>query len=107
LPGLADELARVIEAIRDSLAAGGAEASPRTPISDSTEAVRLLKQLKQMLADDDGAALDYLLDARERVEGVISDADLNALQKAVRDFDFTAALDCLSGIAQRHKFALE
>jgi two-component system sensor histidine kinase/response regulator len=107
LPGLAAELARVIEAIRNSLAAGGAETSQRTSISDSTEAVRLLKQLKQMLADDDGAALDYLLDARERVEGVISGADLNALQKAVRDFDFTAALDCLVGIAQRHKFALE
>ena len=107
LPNLAAELTRVIEAIRNSLAAGGAEASPRTSISGSTEAVILLKQLKQMMEDDDGAALDYLLDVRERVEGVISDADLNALQKAVRDFDFTAALDCLTGIAQRHKFSLE
>ena len=107
LPNLAAELARLIEAIRNSLATGSAEASPRTSISGSTEAVILLKQLKQMLEDDDGAALDYLLDVRERVEGAISDADLNALQKAVRDFDFTAALDCLTGIAQRHKFSLE
>ena len=107
LPGLAAELARVIEAIRNSLAAGGAEAAPRTSVSDSAETVKLLKQLKKMLADDDGAALDFLLEAGERVEGIISDADLNALQKAVRDFDFTAALDCLAGIAQRHNFSLE
>ena len=40
LPVLAAELARVIEAIRNSLAAGSAEASPRASVSDSTEAVR-------------------------------------------------------------------
>jgi two-component system sensor histidine kinase/response regulator len=66
-----------------------------------------LKHLKQLLADDDGAALDQLLDARERFEGILSDADLNSLERAVRDFDFTAALDRLADIAQRHKFSLE
>jgi two-component system sensor histidine kinase/response regulator len=60
-----------------------------------------------LLTDDDGAALDFLLEARERVDGIVSDDDLNALQKAVSDFDCTAALDCLSGIAQRHKLSLE
>jgi two-component system sensor histidine kinase/response regulator len=60
-----------------------------------------------LLADDDGAALDQLLDARERLEGILSDADLNTLERAVRDFDFTTALDCLADIAQRHKFSLE
>ena len=106
LSGLAVELGRMMEAIRSSLAAGAGAAS-RTSVSDSAETVTLLKQLKQMLANDDGAALDFLLEAGERVEGVISDADLNALQKAVRDFDFTAALDCLGGIAQHHNFSLE
>jgi two-component system sensor histidine kinase/response regulator len=69
--------------------------------------VTLLKHLKQLLADDDGAALDFLLQTRERIDGIISDADLNALQQAVSDFDFPVALDCLTGIAQRHKFSLE
>jgi two-component system sensor histidine kinase/response regulator len=60
-----------------------------------------------LLADDDGAALDQLLDARERFEGILSDAELNTLERAVRDFDFTAALVRLADIAQRHKFSLE
>jgi hypothetical protein len=87
--------------------AGAAEAPSRTSVSDLAATATLLKQLKKMLEDDDGAALDFLLEAGERAQGIISDADLIALQKAVRDFDFTAALDCLAGIAQRHNFSLE
>jgi two-component system sensor histidine kinase/response regulator len=107
LSGIAPELARLMEAIRNFLAAGAADVPPRTSVLDSAETVRFLKQLKQMLADDDGAALDYLLQARERVGGVISEGDLDTLQKAVGDFDFTTALDCLTGVAQRHNFSLE
>jgi two-component system sensor histidine kinase/response regulator len=107
LSGIAPELARLMEAIRNFLAAGATDAPLRTSISDSTETVRLLRHLKQMLADDDGAALDYLLQARERIGGAISEADLDSLQKAVGDFDFTAALDRLTGIAQHHNLSLE
>jgi HPt (histidine-containing phosphotransfer) domain-containing protein len=107
LPGLAIELARTIEAIRNSPAADTVDLHRRIVASDSTEAVTLLKRLKQLLADDDGAALDYLLEARERLEGILSDTDLSTLEKAVRDFEFIAALDCLTGIARRHKFPLE
>jgi HPt (histidine-containing phosphotransfer) domain-containing protein len=107
LSGVASELARLMAAIRSSLAAGAADVPPRTPGSDSAETATLLKHLKQMLADDDGAALDYLLQARDRIGGAISEADLDSLQKAVGDFDFTAALDRLTGIAQRHNFSLE
>ena len=107
LPGLAVELARTTEAIRNSLTTDTVDSRARVPVSDLTETVRLLKHLKQLLLDDDGAALDYLLEARERIEGSLSDADLNTLEKAVRDFDFTAALDSLANIAQRHKFSLE
>jgi len=107
LPRLSIELARTMEAIRNSLAADSVEARPPPVALDPTETIALLKHLKQLLAGDDGAALDQLLDARERFEGILSDADLNALERAVRDFDFTAALDCLADIAQRHKFSLE
>lgn len=108
--GLSDvtsELARLMAAIRSSLAAGAADAPPRTPGSDSMETVTLLKHLKQMLEDDDGAALDYLLQARDRIGGAISEADLDSLQKVASDFDFSAALECLTGIAQRYNFSLE
>jgi two-component system sensor histidine kinase/response regulator len=107
LSGTALELARLVEAIRNFLAAGTTDAPLRTSISDSAETVKLLRHLKQMLADDDGAALDYLLQARERIGGAISEADLDSLQKAVGDFDFAAALDRLTGIAQHHNLSLE
>ena len=107
LSGLAVELAHVVEAISNSLGTRTAEIPPRASASDLTETVALLKQTKQLLADDDGAALDFLLEARPRIDGIISDTDLNALQNAVSDFDFAAALDYLNGIAQRNKLSLE
>jgi two-component system sensor histidine kinase/response regulator len=107
LPDLATELARTTEAIRNSLAADTSDSSPRAVVADSTEAVTLLKQLKQLLAEDDGAALDHLLDSREHLEGILSDVELDTLEKPVRDFDFPVALECLAGIAQRHQFSLE
>jgi two-component system, sensor histidine kinase and response regulator len=107
LPRLSIELARTMEAIRNSLAADSADRRPSPAASDPTETIALLKRLKLLLADDDGAALDHLLDARERFERVLSDADLNSLERAVRDFDFTTALACLADIAKRHKFSLE
>jgi two-component system, sensor histidine kinase and response regulator len=107
LSTLAAELARSIDAIRNSLAASAAEAPLRAAASDSVETARLLKHLKQMLADDDGAALDYLLEVRDRIEGTISEADLDSLQKPVGDFDFTAALICLAGIARRYNLSPE
>jgi two-component system sensor histidine kinase/response regulator len=107
LSGLAPELARLMEAIRNFLAASATDAPLRTSISDPAETVTLLRHLKQMLADDEGAALSYLLEARERIGGVISEADLDSLEKVAGDFDFPAALECLAGIAQRYNFSLE
>jgi two-component system, sensor histidine kinase and response regulator len=107
LSSFAPELARLMEAIRNFLVAGATEAPPLTSTSDSTETVTLLSDLKQMLANDDGAALDYLLEARDRIGRAISKSDLDSLHKAVADFDFPMALDCITGIAQRHNFSLE
>jgi two-component system sensor histidine kinase/response regulator len=107
LSGISVELARVIEAIRKSLTTRATEAPRRVFAPDLTETLTLLKQIRQLLVNDDGAALDFLLEARERIDGRISDAELNALQQAVSDFDFAAALDCLTGIAQRNKLSLE
>jgi len=107
LPRLSIELARTMEAIRNSLAADSIDPRPLLVAFDRTETIARLKHLKQLLADDDGAALEQLLDARERFQGTLSDAELNTLERAVRNFDFTAALDCLADIAQRHTFSLE
>jgi two-component system, sensor histidine kinase and response regulator len=107
LSRMAQEVARLMEAIRNFLAAGAEDAPPRTSIVDPAETVMLLRRLKRMLTDDDGAALDYLLEARDQMGGAISEIDLDSLHKAVADFDFPAALDCLTGIAQRHNLCLE
>jgi two-component system sensor histidine kinase/response regulator len=107
LPRLSGELARTMEAIRNSLAVDSVDPRPPPVAFDPMETIALLKHLKRLLADDDGAALDQLLDARERFEGILSRAELNTLERAVRDFDYTAALDCLADIAQSHKFSLE
>jgi two-component system, sensor histidine kinase and response regulator len=107
LSGLDVELTRVIESIRNSLAVRPIGTLPRVVAPDLTETVTLLKQIKQLLANDDGTALDFLLEARERIDGIISEADLNALQQEVSAFDFEAALECLTGIARRNKFSLE
>jgi HPt (histidine-containing phosphotransfer) domain-containing protein len=106
LSSIAAELARLMEGIRNFLAAS-ATGPPPTSISDSAETVTLLRHLKQLLADDDGAALDYLLEVRDRIGGTISETELDSLHKAVADFDFPSALDCLTGIAQRHNLSLE
>jgi two-component system sensor histidine kinase/response regulator len=107
LPRLSIELARTTEAIRNSLAADSENLRLLPVAFDPTETIALLKHLKHLLADDDGAALEQLLDTRERLEGILSDAELNILEGAVRDFNFTAALDCLADIERRHKFSLE
>ena len=107
LTGIAPELAKLVEAICNFLAAGAADAPSRVPISDPAEAAALLRRLKQMLVDDDGAALDYLLETRDRIGSAVSEADLDTLQRAVADFDFPAALGCLTGIAQRHNISVE
>ncbi|MGA8324428.1 MAG: response regulator [Xanthobacteraceae bacterium] len=107
LSGLDVELTRVIEEIRNSLAARTMETPPRVVAADLTETVRLLKHIRQLLANDDGTVLDFFLEARERIDGIISETDLNALQQEVSAFDFGAALDCLTGIARRNKFSLE
>jgi len=67
----------------------------------------LLARLRQLLAESDGQSLDAFLEARDRIAGVIPEAELEALQNLVSDFDFEAALDCVSAIARRLNLALE
>jgi two-component system, sensor histidine kinase and response regulator len=107
LSSMAHELAQLMEAIHNFLVAGASDTSPPTSISGSVETVTLLRHLKRMLSDDDGAALDYLLEARDRIGDAISKSEVDSLHKAVADFDFPTALDCLTGIAQRHNLSLE
>jgi CheY-like chemotaxis protein len=66
-----------------------------------------LIRLKKLLETDDGEAADFIVDAKPRLAGVLTPAEIKALSDRVGNFDFEAALKCLSGIASRLSLNLE
>ena len=66
-----------------------------------------LARLKQLLETDDGEAADFIVDAKSRLSGVLTPAEIKTLTERVGNFDFEAALKCLSGIASRLSLNLE
>jgi hypothetical protein len=60
-----------------------------------------LARLKRLLESDDGEAADFIIDARPALSGVLTATEIEALSGHVGDFNFEAALKCLSGIASR------
>jgi two-component system, sensor histidine kinase and response regulator len=75
--------------------------------SDPNEVQEPLLRLKQLLEADDGEAADFIIDARPRLTGVLTPAEIRALSERVGKFDFDDALRCLSGIAARLSLDLE
>jgi hypothetical protein len=69
--------------------------------------VEPLTRLKQLLETDDGEAADFIVDAKSRLAGVLTPAEVKALSDQVGNFDFDAALKSLSGIASRLSLDLE
>ncbi|MGH6736804.1 MAG: response regulator [Methyloceanibacter sp.] len=82
---------------------GNGKNKPRDPAS----VVEPLARLKQLLENDDGEAADFIIDAKPRLAGVLTSAEVKALSDRVGNFDFEAALTCLSGIASRLSLDLE
>ena len=103
LPRFAGALAQTVETIHRHLSP---EFRPGSG-SDPASVAPLLARLRQLLAESDGQSLDAFLEARDRIAGVIPEAELEALQNLVSDFDFEAALDCVSAITRRLNLALE
>jgi two-component system, sensor histidine kinase and response regulator len=66
-----------------------------------------LARLKQLLESDDGEAADFIVDSRYCLAGVLTPAEIKTLTERVGNFDFEAALKCLSGIASRLSLNLE
>ena len=66
-----------------------------------------LIRLKQLLETDDGEAADFIIDAKPRLAGVLTSTEIRTLSDRVGNFDFDAALKCLSGIASRLSLNLE
>ncbi|HEX5930451.1 MAG TPA: response regulator, partial [Methyloceanibacter sp.] len=77
------------------------------PVSDPARVQEPLITLKRLLETDDGEAADFIVDAKPRLSGVLTAAEINALTERVGKFDFDAALKCLWGIAARLSLDLE
>jgi polar amino acid transport system substrate-binding protein len=98
LDSLSRSLAAIVEAIRAELPT---EVSASEVSADPAAAADSLNRLKKMLESDDGEAADFILDVRPNLSGVLTGAEIDTLAELVGNFDFAAALKCLSGITAR------
>ena len=79
-----------------------------TPVAGDPASVKdPLIRLKQLLETDDGEAADFIIDAKPRLAGVLTSTEIRTLSDRVGNFDFDAALKCLSRIASRLSLNLE
>jgi len=101
ISALAAVLIGTVEAIRTALpepaSANGGSAGAGNP----STVVEPLTRLKWLLESDDGEAADFIIDARPDLSGVLTGTELETLSELVGDFNFEAALNCLSSIADR------
>jgi two-component system sensor histidine kinase/response regulator len=86
----------------EQLPEGAGEAS-----ADPAIVAESLARLKQLLINDDGAAAEFIFDARPSLSKVLTRPEIGTLTGLVGNFDFEAALKCLSGIAARLSLNLE
>ena len=94
---LAGTVQAICEALPENVDANGAD---RTPADPATVAA-LLARLKRLLETDDGEAAEFIVDARPSLSGALTAAEIESLSERVGNFDFEAALECLSRIVDR------
>jgi HPt (histidine-containing phosphotransfer) domain-containing protein len=96
-------LADLRAALPDETGGNGASSHSGDPASVQEP----LGRLKRLLEADDGEAADFIVDARPRLAGILTPAEIRTLTDHVGKFDFDAALGCISGIAARLSLNLE
>ena len=107
LDAMAASLSTTVQAIRSALPSEAAtETAPSAP-ADAATVVVPLSRLKKMLANDDGEAADFILDAQPELAKVLTGSEITALSTLVGNFDFSGALKCVAEIAARLAIQLE
>jgi PAS domain S-box-containing protein len=101
LSALAATLMGTVEAIRAALPEPAPTNGDGAGRGDPKAVVEPLTRLKKLLESDDGEAADFIIDARPDLSGVLTGTELETLSELVGDFNFEAALNCLSSIADR------
>jgi hypothetical protein len=93
----------ITNAIPEESSGDGAGAASGNPATVEAPLIRL----KTLLENDDGEAADYIINAKSRFKGVLTPAEIKMLSERIGNFDFDAALKCISGIASRLSLHLE
>jgi signal transduction histidine kinase/DNA-binding response OmpR family regulator/HPt (histidine-containing phosphotransfer) domain-containing protein len=107
LDEMANSLRTTVQAIHSALPNGpSTESAPSAPVDPSSVAAPL-SRLKELLANDDGEAADFILDAQPELARVLTGSEMTALSTLVSNFDFSGALRCVSEIAARLTLPLE
>jgi len=107
LASLSDDLAKAVEAIRAAFPEGLSGIKNGGDSVDPAAVVEPLKRLKQLLENDNGEVADFIIEARPDLSRVLTGPEIENLSELVGDYNFEAALKCLSGIASRLSLDLE
>ena len=107
LTSLSADLARAVEAIQAALPEERSANADGAASADTRAVVELMKQLKGLLENDDGEAADLIIDARPNLAGVLTELEIENLSERIGNFEFEAALKCLSGVASRLSLDIE
>src|SRR5580658_6766253 len=96
LDSLEASLRDTVKAIRQALPVEQPTDGSEPP-SDPSIVAEPLGRLKKLLKSDDGAAADFILDAQPNLSKVLTRTEIGNLSGHIGNFDFEAALKCLSG----------
>jgi hypothetical protein len=101
LDSLSVSLDAVVRAIRSALPPEARVDSGCEASADPAIVLEPLSRLKRLLEGADCEAAEFIADARRNLSGVLTGPEILTLTELVDEFDFDAALKCLSGIAAR------
>jgi len=95
-------LAAIVKTLPEESAGNAAGAS-----GDSITVKEPLIRLKKLLESDDGEAADYIVNEKSRLKGVLTPGEIKMLSERIGNFDFHAALKCISDISARLSLDLQ
>ena len=103
----AASLSTIVQAIRSALPEEEVVESAGSAAADPASVLAPLRRLKTLLANDDGDAADFIVDAQPDLAKVLTGPEITALRDFVGNYDFIGALKCVAEIAGRLGLPLE
>jgi signal transduction histidine kinase/DNA-binding response OmpR family regulator len=107
LDTLAKKLRAVVQAIESALPNAEAPVNTAAAPADPASVTAPLRKLAKLLANDDGDAADFILEAQPDLAKVLTATEITALRDFVSNYDFVGALKCVADIAGRLGLKLE